>query len=62
MKVVSADEVARQMNERKHVGWRWKHADTPDEGHWHYVDGIEKPDPGFTTEYAKRVTFQEVYA
>lgn len=51
-----------ELKTRKHVGWRWKHADTPDDGHWHYTDGVEKPDPGFTTEYAKRVVWQEVYA
>lgn len=46
----------------KHVGWRWKHADTPEDGHWHYVGGAEKPDPGFTPTYAEQVTFEKVYA
>ncbi|MCZ7502992.1 hypothetical protein O8C52_25980 [Agrobacterium rhizogenes] len=46
----------------KHVGWRWKHADTPEEGHWHYEGGTEKPDPGFRPAYAELVTFEKVYA
>lgn len=46
----------------KHVGWLWKHPDTPDEGQWHYEGGVEKPDPGFSPSYAERVVFEKVFA